>query len=141
MTASHVSEPFVVPHTTRECASYNDVVVNFMRSRPTITTLCGSTRFQKEYLAAQRELTLRGEIVISVGLFGHLEGLDMDGDTKRLLDELHLRKIELSDGIFVVNVRGYVGESTRREIRHACLLGKQVRYLEMPEENDDTRGI
>lgn len=72
---------------------------------PEIITLCGSTRFKEDYERAMRDLSLRGHLVISVGLFGHQEGLDMEGPTKKMLDELHLRKIDLADSIFVVNGR------------------------------------
>lgn len=96
----------------------------------TVTTLCGSTRFREQFERVNRELTLAGEIVISVGLFGHEESLDMGGEVKRRLDELHFRKIDISDGIFVINPGGYVGESTRREIAYARKCGKTIRFLE-----------
>jgi len=96
---------------------------------PTVVTLSGSTRFREAFEKTMREETLAGRIVISVGLFGHLEGLDMQGETKRMLDELHLRKIDLADEVLVINVGGYIGESTRKEIEYAQKLGKRVRYL------------
>jgi hypothetical protein len=65
--------------------------------------LCGSTRFQREYETAQRDETLAGRIVLTVGLFGHHEGLDMDGPVKAMLDELHLAKIDLADEILVLD--------------------------------------
>jgi len=70
---------------------------------PEVVTLCGSTRFVDAYIKETRRLTLEGHIVISVGLFGHQEGLDMGGDTKSMLDKLHLRKIDLSDRIHIIN--------------------------------------
>lgn len=70
---------------------------------PEIVTLCGSTRFKEQYESEQARLTDEGVIVISVGRFGHRDGLEMDGDHKKMLDELHLRKIDLSDRIHVVN--------------------------------------
>jgi hypothetical protein len=98
-------------------------------NKPKVITLCGSTRFRTEYEQANHALTLQGFIVISVGLFGHQEAMDMDSQVKVDLDQLHLRKIDLSDEIFVVNPGGYIGESTRREIEYAKLHGKTVRYL------------
>lgn len=77
-----------------------------------------------------RDETLAGKIVLSVGLLGHQEGLDMDGPIKAMLDELHLRKIDLADEVLVLNVGGYVGDSTRREVAYATAHGKPVRYLE-----------
>lgn len=70
---------------------------------PKIVTLCGSTRFKKEFEEQQARLTNEGVIVLTVGRFGHLDGLDMGGDLKRRLDELHKRKIDLSDEILVIN--------------------------------------
>ena len=46
------------------------------------------------------------------------------------MGELHFQKIEMSDAIFVVNVDGYIGESTRKEIEYAKSLDKEVMYLE-----------
>ena len=82
-----------------------------------IITLCGSTRFKEEFLEAQKRLTLEGNIVISVGLFGH-SGDDVvwTEGVKDMLDRQHLAKIDLADEIFVINVGGYIGDSTRREI-------------------------
>ena len=99
-----------------------------------MVTLCGSTRFKNEYIKAQRDETLKGHIVISVGLFGHVEGLDMDGETKKMLDNLHLRKIDLSSEILVINVGGYIGDSTKNEIEYAHRNNKIVRYLEPIDE-------
>ncbi len=96
-----------------------------------VITLCGSTKFKEQYLEAQKRLTLEGNIVISVGLFGHsgddevwTEGI------KAMLDDMHKRKIDMADEIFVINVGGYIGESTRGEIQYAIENGKCVRYLE-----------
>ena len=103
-----------------------------------IVTLCGSTRFKDEFMEAQKRLTLQGNIVISVGLFGHAgdnevwEGMSEDTltKTKIMLDDMHKRKIDLADEIFVINVGGYIGESTRFEIDYAKKTGKAVVYLE-----------
>ena len=109
-----------------------------------IVTLCGSTRFKDVFLREQKRLTLEGNIVISVGLFGHAgdnevwESMEEGAlsETKQMLDDMHKRKIDLSDEIFVINVGGYIGESTASEIRYALKTGKKVRYLEQPEEQD-----
>ena len=95
-----------------------------------IVTLCGSPRFKEQFMQAQKELTLQGCIVISVGLFGHAGDAEVWTEgTKAMLDDMHLRKIDLADEIFVINVDGYIGESTRREIAYAKQTGKPVRYL------------
>lgn len=99
---------------------------------PKIVCLCGSTRFKEAFEKAMRDETLKGNIVLSVGLFGHLEGLDMSGDTKKMLDQLHLRKIDLADEVLILNVGGYIGESTKREEAYAKENKKSVRYLENP---------
>ena len=96
-----------------------------------VITLCGSTRFKDEFIDAQKRLTLAGNIVISVGLFGH-SGDDeaMDAATKAMLDDMHKRKIDMADEIYVINVGGYIGSSTRSEIEYAHATNKVVRYLE-----------
>ena len=100
-----------------------------------IVTLCGSTRFKKQFLEVQKRLTLEGYIVISVGLFGHSGDNEVwQPGTKEMLDDMHLRKIDLADEIFVINVGGYIGESTRREITYAEKTGKKVNYLEKQDE-------
>lgn len=98
--------------------------------RPTIVCLCGSTKFADAFIEANARLTMQGEIVLSVGRFGHLDGLDMDGADKAMLDNLHKRKIDLADYVYVLNVGGYIGDSTRSEIEYAQRAGKSVRYLE-----------
>ena len=96
-----------------------------------VITLCGSTKFKEQYLEAQKRVTLEGNIVISVGLFGHSGDDEVWSEgTKAMLDDMHLRKIDMADEIFVINVGGYIGESTRREIAYAKNTGKSVKYLE-----------
>jgi hypothetical protein len=107
--------------------------------KPKVMCLCGSTRFGDAYRDALRAETLAGKIVLTVGLLGHAEGIDMLGPVKAMLDELHLAKIDLADEVLVLNVGGYVGDSTRREIAYAEGKGKPVRYLDPPEARDDRR--
>ena len=96
-----------------------------------IITLCGSTRFKEQYMAVQKRLTREGNIVISVGMFGHSGDAEVwKPGVKEMLDDMHLRKIDLADEIFVINVGGYIGESTKREIAYAEQTGKKVNYLE-----------
>ena len=105
-----------------------------------VITLCGSTRFKEQFIEAQKRLTLEGNIVISVGLFGHSGDDEVWTEgTKEMLDDMHKRKIDMADAIYVINVGGYIGESTRSEIEYAKRNGKEVRYLEestsgLPEE-------
>ena len=103
-----------------------------------VITLCGSTRYKDEFMEAQKRLTLEGNIVISVGLFGHSgdqevwESMD-EGTltkTKEMLDDMHKRKIDMADSIYVINVGGYIGESTKSEIEYARGHGKEINYFE-----------
>ena len=99
-----------------------------------VITLCGSTRFKDAFIEAQKRLTLEGNIVISVGLFGHSgdEEVWTEG-MKEMLDDMHKRKIDMADEIYVINVGGYIGSSTKSEIEYAEKAGKVVRYLEEAE--------
>jgi len=108
-----------------------------IESQPKIVCLCGSTRFSQAFRDANLQETLAGRIVLSIGC-------DMRADTdvfaemteqertaiKARLDELHLRKIDLSDEVLILNCGGYIGESTRRELEYARSLGKCIRFLE-----------
>ena len=95
-----------------------------------VITLCGSTRFKDAFIEAQKRLTLEGNIVISVGLFGHSGDTEVwTEDTKQMLDDMHKRKIDLADSIYVINVGGYIGESTSSEIEYAKRNGKEIQYL------------
>ena len=93
-----------------------------------VITLCGSTKFKNEFMRVQKELTLSGYIVISVGCFGHSGDIFTDKQ-KIMLDEMHKRKIDMADEIFVINVGGYIGNSTRSEIEYAEAHNKKVNYL------------
>ena len=95
-----------------------------------VITLCGSTRFKEEFMREQKRLTLEGNIVISVGLFGHSGDKEAwDGETKLMLDDMHKRKIDMADEIFVINPDGYIGSSTRSEINYAESKGKKITYM------------
>ena len=96
-----------------------------------VITLCGSTKFKDDFLREQKRLTLEGNIVISVGLFGHSGDNEvwMQG-TKDMLDDMHKRKIDMADEIFVINKNGDIGSSTRSEIEYAISTNKPVNYME-----------
>lgn len=110
-----------------------------MNDRPRVITLCGYSRFPDAFNLVNAHLSLLGHIVISLGCFGHADQptgarfLTSDGDEntaeKQALDQLHFCKIDLSDGIFVINPGGYIGSSTKREIAYARSLGKTVEWL------------
>lgn len=92
-----------------------------------IVCICGSTRFRAEIVAANRDLTLDGAIVLAPGVFGH-DGDPITDEQKAALDELHRRKIDLADRVLVVNPGGYIGHSTGLEIGYAMDTGKPVGY-------------
>ena len=114
-----------------------------MQGKYKVITLCGSTRFKDQFLEAQKKLTLQGNIVISVGLFGHSGDQEVwenmeEGTltkTKQMLDDMHRHKIDMADELFVINVGGYIGASTQSEIAYALAAGKQVTYLENPDNS------
>jgi hypothetical protein len=105
-------------------------------ARPRIVCLCGSTRFMDVFHAAGWELTLGGEIVLSVGVAKHVQTPDGGHAAEALgpgvaeaLDELHKRKIDLAHYVHVVSDEsGYFGDSTAGEIRYARAHGKPVTY-------------
>lgn len=104
-----------------------------MTLKPEIITLCGSTKFKEDFQTIQEQLTLQNKIVISVGLFGHADNkfkTVITPEVKIMLDELHKRKIDLSDSIYVINKNGYIGESTQSEIKYAKQHNKNIYYLE-----------
>ncbi len=115
-------------------------------NRPTIVCLCGSTRFAEAFFAANEGETLAGNIVLSVGCFRRIapdgQRPPLEEAIKVRLDDLHKRKIDLADEILVLNVGGYIGESTKSEIAYAFKHGKVVRWLEQPRaaEVESLRG-
>lgn len=106
------------------------------RRYPVIVCLCGSTRFYDAFQQANYEETMSGRIVLSVGFFPHSqaqthgEHIGCTPEQKEQLDQLHLRKIDIADEILVLNVGGYIGESTQREIAYARKRDKVIRWLE-----------
>jgi len=107
-----------------------------MSPKPKIVCLCGSTKFYEQFQIANFEETLKGNIVLSVGFYPHSskqahgQNIGITEKQKHELDELHKRKIDISDEILVINVGGYIGDSTRSEIEYAKRLKIPIRYLE-----------
>lgn len=101
--------------------------------RPEVVVLCGSTRFSEAWAKARYDLTLEGKIVLTIGCDTKSdEGLGITPEQKEALDELHKRKIDMADRVFVLNVGGYIGASTRSEIEYAEWFEKPIDYLENP---------
>ena len=110
-------------------------------TKPKVICLCGSTRFTAEMLVIQWEFTKAGHIVLSWCALpdNYFKGEDRThiGDqegVKDIVDEVHKRKIDLADEVYVLNIDGYIGESTRSEIDHALSIGKPVLYHDAPNE-------
>lgn len=93
-----------------------------------VITLCGSTKFKKEFREVEAMLTLQGQIVISLGFFEQSDGIILTNEQEKMFEEMHYRKIDLSDEIYVIDVQGYIGNSTRKEIEYAKDKGKVIRY-------------
>ena len=94
-----------------------------------IITLCGSIKFKEEFLKVQEKLTLEGNIVFLPNFFNHIKKEELNLKTKKMLDEMHKQKIDVSDEIYVINLNGYIGESTKSEIEYAKTKGKRISYL------------
>ena len=95
-----------------------------------IIILCGSIKFKDEFMKAQEKLTLDGNIVLTPNFFNNIKKEEIGLETKKMLDEMHKQKIDMSDEIYVINFGGYIGESTKTEIEYAKTKGKKVSYLE-----------
>ena len=95
-----------------------------------VITLCGSIKFKETFLKEQEKLTLEGNIVFSPNFFTTIKKEEITSNTKKMLDKIHRQKIDMSDEILVINVDGYIGESTKSEIEYALKNGKAVKYLE-----------
>lgn len=106
-----------------------------------VVTLCGSSRFKKEILEVAHDLTLQGEIVLAPFVFHHADNEEISMEMLLQLDNLHKEKIEMSDAIFVVNVNGYIGESTYSEIDWARRKKKNIYFLVEPPTEQDTETI
>ena len=106
------------------------MIEKIKNKRYNVITLCGSIKYKDEFLKTQEKLTLDGNIVLIPNFFKSIKKEDIDEQTKTMLDEMHRQKIDLSDAIFVINVDGYIGESTKNEIEYAKSKKKEVFYLE-----------
>ena len=104
--------------------------------KPKIICICGSSKFIEHIAILGWELEKEGAIVLSLHLLPRYypnvqtqHQAETEG-VKEQMDELHLRKIDICDQVLVVNVGGYIGESTKNEIHYAANIGKPIRYLE-----------
>lgn len=93
-----------------------------------VITLCGSMRFRQEFARLDAELTLAGHVVLTPTALD--PSTELSAEDRERLGRIHLQKVAMADEVLIVNVGGYLGESTRRELEHARSLGLAVRFLE-----------
>lgn len=125
------------PKEYEEILKENGFEMDKMKYKPRehkVITLCGSTKFKEDFLRKQEELTLKGYIVLSVGVFVHDDNIEVTEEQKVELDKIHKDKIRMSDAIYVINRDNYIGESTKSEIEFAKELNKTVMYMEEEEK-------
>lgn len=109
-----------------------------MQGKYKVITLCGSSRFKDDFIRVQKRLSLVGNIVLLPVFFSQTcdediwENMDEDAvhEKIKMLGDMHKRKIDMADEIFVINIGGYIGEATKSEIEYAIKTGKKVNYLE-----------
>lgn len=94
-----------------------------------VITICGSMRYSKEMMKIAEELELKEGYAVIQCVY-NVDGQKYEGIDASILDKIHRKKIDISDAIYVVNINGYIGESTRKEIEYANNNGKEVIYHE-----------
>lgn len=104
--------------------------MSIVNNKYNIITLCGSIKFKTEFIKVQEELTLNGNIVFTPNFFNNFKKNEINIEMKKMLDEMHRQKIDMSNEIYVINFWGYIGESTKSEIEYAKANGKKISYLE-----------
>ena len=92
-----------------------------------IVTICGSMKFKDKMMEIAKELEINNRYVVIQCVYSNDK---FSENEQQILATLHYNKIELSDAIYVINVNGYIGSSTSKEIEYAKKLGKEVMYLE-----------
>ncbi len=94
-----------------------------------VITLCGSTRFKDALMETQKQLTLVGNIIISMDLFGHSGDDEVWTEgAKEMLDAMHIWKIDMADDIFVINVGGYIAPAYGRRLGMQRSLGRRLGF-------------
>ena len=93
-----------------------------------VITLCGSLKYQSEMMIVAENLSLKGNCVLTPVFFADDANNLTKSELKNLKDA-HLKRIELSDAIYVVNKDKYIGNSTKKEIDYAKSLNKEIIYM------------
>lgn len=94
-----------------------------------VITICGSMRYSKEMMKIAEELELKEGYAVIQCVY-NIDGQRYEGVDASILDKIHRKKIDISDAIYVVNIDGYIGNSTRNEIEYAKNNEKEVIYHE-----------
>lgn len=125
VTGKPAYNPFCFdPDTYLVCKHYKERRLEV--NRPWTVCLCGSTKFKKEFMEVAARETLKGYIVLMPHVFTHADRLPNTEEEIALMEELHLRKIDLCDEVIVLDVNGYTGESTSLEVAYASGKGKKI---------------
>ncbi len=102
-----------------------------------IITLCGSTKFKKEFKLVEGILALNGHLVLSLNFFEQSEDITLTKEQFSTLEKVHLKKLELCDEVFVIDVNGYIGNSTKKEIEFALKNNKPISYYSKTKFNEE----
>lgn len=92
-----------------------------------IVTICGSMKFVEQMKKVAVILEVKNKYIVIQCVYTDDK---LNKEEQNILSELHYKKIDISDAIYVVNVNGYIGSSTIKEIQYAKTLGKEIMYLE-----------
>lgn len=95
-----------------------------------IICLIGSSRFRRAFVLEGHRLETTGHLVLCMTFFQHSDNIDVSPEQREILRRVDRKRIDLSDEVCVINVGGYVGEDTRKEIEYAESCGKKITYLE-----------
>ena len=104
--------------------------MGIVKNKYNVITLCGSIKFKTEFMKVQEKLTLEGNIVFTPNFLNNIKKEEINEKTKKMLDEMHRQKIDMSNEIYVINVGGYIGDSTKNEIEYTKEKGKKISYIE-----------
>lgn len=123
-----------IPHIIKQIEVYmenetNKIKTDNINNKYKIITLCGSIKFKDEFMKIQEKLVLEGKIVF-LPIFFYNKNIEINSETKEMLNKIHKQKIDMSDEIYVINLNGYIGESTESEIEYAKIKNKKISYLE-----------
>jgi hypothetical protein len=94
-----------------------------------IITICSSLRFEEDIKYYAEKLELEGNCVLSI-IYPTKDKSKYSKGEIYSLGIGHLKRIEISNAIFLLNKNGYIGEAVKKEIEYAKKLNKEIIYLE-----------